>query len=251
MDPASEKTAASIRATLANAIRMWPYLGSNGIKKVFSIRQFVEQDSHSGEWLFITCRADQHALLKPLLSCWIAQAVTATLSLPESKDRRLWFFLDELASLNKIAISDLLERGRKYGAACVIGFQTLSQLRSIYGSDEASTILQNCKTGLFLQAVDAETAKAISNACGSEEILETGESQSLGLNEHRDGVNLTRRRVLRSTVLDSEFLRMPKLTGILRLPDDYPVAKITLIPKERPTIAREFMSVLVSGAAVC
>ncbi|MEI6806271.1 MAG: type IV secretion system DNA-binding domain-containing protein [Myxococcaceae bacterium] len=243
MDPASEKTAASIRATLANAIRMWPYLGSTKEKKLFSIRNFIENETGADAWLFITCRADQHALLKPLLSCWIAQAVTATLSLSENRDRKIWFFLDELASLQRIAISDLLERGRKYGAACVIGFQALSQLRTIYGADGASTILQNCKTGLFLQAVDAETAKAVSQACGNEEILETGESQSLGLDDHRNGVNLSRRRVVRPTVMDSEFLRMPKLTGILRLPDDYAVTKITLKPKDRPILAPEFVSV--------
>lgn len=248
MDPASEKTAASIRATLANAIRMWPYLGSSKEKKLFSVRRFIENETSSDAWLFITCRADQHALLKPLLSCWIAQAVTATLSLSEKRDRKIWFFLDELASLQKIAISDLLERGRKYGAACVIGFQALSQLRTIYGGDGASTILQNCKTGFFLQAVDAETAKAVSQACGNEEILETGESQSLGLNEHRNGVNLSRRRVVRPTVMDSEFLRMPKLTGILRLPDDYAVTKITLKPKDRPILAPEFVSI---GASSC
>lgn len=241
MDPASEKTAASIRATLANAIRMWPYLAVSNGKELFSVRKFVEESSNSDAWLFITCRADQHALLRPLLSCWIAQAVTATLSLKESRERRLWFFLDELASLNKISISDLLERGRKYGAACVLGFQTMSQLRSIYGNDDSSTILQNCKTGLFLQAVDTETAKAVSAACGSEEILETGESQTLSHNNARDGFNLTRRRVIKPTVLDSEFLRMPKLTGILRLPDDYPVSQIRLIPKDRPIQAPEFV----------
>jgi type IV conjugative transfer system coupling protein TraD len=241
MDPASEKTASSIRATLANYLRIWPYLRETKEGKGFSIRKFIADENSHGS-LFITSRADQHDFLKPILSCWLSLCINSILSLPENHQRRIWFFLDELASLHRIKISDFLERSRKYGGAAVLGIQATSQLQSIYGREDATSLMQNCKTGLFLQVADADTAKSVSAMCGTQEIWETGENQSFGRERHSDGASLARRRVVRPIVLDAEFLRLQKLEGYLRLPDDWPITKVQLQYKNRAKKAEDFIA---------
>jgi type IV conjugative transfer system coupling protein TraD len=244
IDPSSEATASSIRAVLTGYLGVWPYLKETDNPDnpdSFSIRNFIANDDNEG-FLFLTSRADQHDLLKPILSCWLSLCINATLSLPESRERRIWFFLDELASLHRVKIADFLERARKHGGAAVLGMQATSQLQSIYGKEDASSLLQNCKTGLYLQVSDADTAKSISAMCGNQEILEGGENQRFTRSYFKDGANLSRNRVVRPVVLDAELLNLQKLEGYLRLPDDWPITKIKLGFKDRPKLAEAFVA---------
>jgi type IV secretory pathway TraG/TraD family ATPase VirD4 len=41
--------------------------------------------------------------LRPLISAWVDVLCTSILSLGEDRDRRIWMFLDELASLEPSA----------------------------------------------------------------------------------------------------------------------------------------------------
>ena len=61
------------------------------------------------------------------------------MSEPE-EDQRLWFVVDELDALGAIdGLKDALARLRKFGGRCVLGFQSIAQVSSTYGSGEAQT----------------------------------------------------------------------------------------------------------------
>ncbi len=72
-------------------------------------------------------------------------------------DRRLWFIIDELDALGQIdGLKDALARLRKFGGRCVLGFQSIAQVRGTYGDAEAQTIVENCGNTLILRCSASE-----------------------------------------------------------------------------------------------
>ena len=67
------------------------------------------------------------------------------------------------------------------------------------------------------------------------------EGVSYGADPYRDGVTLTPRRELQSLALPSEITRLPNLTGYLKLPGPFPVARIELDYVNRPKTAPRFV----------
>lgn len=73
--------------------------------------------------LYITWREDMVEALRPLVSAWVDVLCTSILSLPEDRNRRLWAFLDELPSLEKLpSLIDAATKGRKMGLRLVTAF---------------------------------------------------------------------------------------------------------------------------------
>ena len=61
IDPAAEKMAIGVRATVSTKIRAWAYLPDPEAGQTpFSVRRFVEHEEGDA-WLFLTSRKDQHA----------------------------------------------------------------------------------------------------------------------------------------------------------------------------------------------
>src|SRR5690606_19675059 len=101
-------------------------------------------------WLFITYRDDQADMLRRLVATMLDLAIVEGLSLSEDQDRGLWFVMDEVDSLGRVSsLRGGLTKLRKYGGRCVLGLQTIAQLRATYGHDEAQTLLANCSTKLI------------------------------------------------------------------------------------------------------
>ena len=156
--PGNERMLAGVRSIIAVFLQSWRYLSEEG---TFSVRDWVTNDG--SQWLFLTYRDDQAPLLRPLVSTILEMAITEGLSLNEDPSRDLWFVLDEVDSLGKIsALRDGLSKLRKYGGKCVLGLQTISQLRATYGKDEAQTLMANIATKMVLRAGDGETAEYFS-----------------------------------------------------------------------------------------
>lgn len=234
ISPRADKAALSVRSTLAQSIRSMKFLKKTGRR--FSIRRWVENESDDS-WIFITRQARHRETLRPLITTWIDIAVSAVMSLCADRRRRVWLIIDELPSLNKLpALEQLLAEGRKYGACAVIGFQSYSQLASIYGNKGADTIAGLCSTWVVYRANDPETAKWAANAFGPEELIEPSEALSYGANEIRDGVSLNHTRKTRPLLLASEIMQLPDLTGFLRMPGAFPIGKFSI--KYKPPVER-------------
>lgn len=237
VEPKAEKTALSVKANMAAYARSLKFLPNDAEvdqDKIFSLRKWLRDDSATG-WLFMSSRADQKQSLRPLLSMWLDTIAATILSLDDKPDRRIWIIIDELPSLNRLpSLNELLAQGRKYGACGVLGFQSYAQLCDIYGKNGANEITGLCSTWLMYRSNEPETMEWCSKALGNKESEETREGISYGANEIRDGVSLNTSRQMRPLVLSSEFKALPNRTGYLRLPGDYPVARITVpyVPRE-------------------
>jgi type IV conjugative transfer system coupling protein TraD len=218
-----ERTSAGIQAELASVMRSFSYLDDtvDGL----SIRDWVANEKDDS-WLFITVKADQLPSLRPLITVWLDVAISAIMSLAPDRDRRLYCVIDELPTLQKLpSLSDFLARARKYGGCGILGFQSYPQLEATYGIQDAAAITGYCSTWVALRANDTPTAKHVSENLGQVEQVEANEGMSYGVNDMRDGVNLSRMQVTRPLVMHTEVTNLPNLCGYLRFGRNLPVVR--------------------------
>ncbi|ODP36356.1 MULTISPECIES: type IV secretion system DNA-binding domain-containing protein [Sphingomonas] len=233
-----ERTSAGIQAELASVMRSFSYLDDT--KDGFSIRDWVANEKDDS-WLFVTVKADQLPSLRPLITVWLDIAISAIMSLSADRNRRLYCVIDELPSLQKLpSLSDFLARARKYGGCGILGFQSYPQLEATYGIQDAAAITGYCSTWVALRANDTPTAKHVSENLGQVEQIEANEGMSYGVNDMRDGVNLSRMQVTRPLVLHTEVTNLPNLTGYLRFGRNLPVVRFQDIYHAMPSIAAAF-----------
>lgn len=235
----NDKMLNNTRATMVPYLAVFDYLPDEG---TFSIRDWIREDWRDN-WLFITYRDDQMGMLRNLVATALEMAVVEGLSLSEDQERGLWFVMDEVDSLGKVSsLRAGLTKLRKYGGRCILGLQTISQLRTTYGRDEAQTLLANTSVKCILRAGDAETAKSMENELGDQEIERTQFNESFSTNEHgqSQSQSVSTQVVRQSTVLASEVMGLPDLNGFLKLPGDE-IARIAVdyvgMPDVNPAFA--------------
>lgn len=228
----ADRATGSVLFMLAKAANLIQFLrvdGSGGVP--FAFRDFIHGlDKRAGAkpWIFVPRKEDYFEASKPLLACWLECAASAVLGLPPSPDRRIWFVLDELADLPRVDnLARLLPEGRKFGAAVVLTFQALGQMRHRYGPQIAESMLGCCNTKLFLQTIDSETRQWASETIGTCEVEIQTMTDALADGDNEARTTLGRMRRERPAVLESE-LRLPKFEGFLLFPDGLPVARIRL-----------------------
>jgi type IV secretory pathway TraG/TraD family ATPase VirD4 len=228
-DQGANKALSSTRFILTNYINPHKYLHPGD----FSLRHWLEQGKGS---LYITWREDMAEALRPLISTWFDVLVGSILSLPPSDARLVWFFLDELASMERLSsLEDGLTKGAKHGGRFVCGLQSTAQLDDIYTRDKA-VVLRSCFRNLLVLNIpntDPVTAEEYSKGLGEREFIRTEKSRAYNW-QRGNTVTHTKRHVRERAVMPSEIHKLPDLTGYLKLAGDYPIAKVKLTPKDYP-----------------
>lgn len=242
------RMAASVRGTLLPYLEALQFLPSDANPETeFSLRAWVENASTvkgRAPWLFITTRANYHQSSRPLISCWLDSLAFSLMSLRSDTKRRLWFFIDELPSLNRLpSINRLLAEARKYGAACVLGIQGISQLRSIYGRDDAESIASLCNTHAIFRLNDPDSAHWASRLLCEREVEEPSESMTYSANDKRDSINLSQRRYTRPIVMPTEIQQLENLHCFVKLAGNYPIANTSVRFQERREVAPAYIEV--------
>lgn len=242
LDPKAGAMPSNLIATVTSKLAAWTSLpDARTGQSPFSIRDFVRRPDGDA-WLFLSTTEDQRALLKPLLSLWSDVAATAILTLEKCHESKIWFVLDEVASLQKLpALPGLLERGRKHGCATLLGLQAMPQLEDAYGNKLARAIASQPQTWLVLRSVEPETARFLESALGQTEFVEAQTSYSMGAQSYRDGVSLQERVATRPVALASEISSLPDLSGFLKLPGGHEVFRVSYRYRERAVIAPPFV----------
>ena len=215
----NDKMLNNTRATMLPYLSVFDYLPDEGR---FSIRQWIQEDCRDN-WLFITYRDDQMGMLRNLVATALEMALVEGLSLSENQERGLWFVMDEVDSLGKVtSLRAGLTKLRKYGGRCVLGLQTVAQLRTTYGRDEAQTLIANTSVKCILRAGDSETAKSMEHELGEQEIerSQVNDSFSMSDNGQTQSQSTSTQVVRQSAVLASEIMGLPDLQGFLKIPGD-------------------------------
>jgi len=224
LDPDNARMFGSIRAVTGSAVAAFEYIRTQRAR-AFSVREWVRGRSSSGV-LFLPYQADQIAALRSLIATWIRIAIFEAMSQPGDRDQRLWFVVDELDALGAIdGLKDALARLRKFGGRCVLGFQSIAQVSSTYGSGDAQTIVENCGNTLILRCSGSEnggTSEFASKLIGEREIVRRqttrGRDREGGFSGRagRRSTNVSEQHVTEAAVMPSELEQLADLCGYLK-----------------------------------
>lgn len=222
-----EKTSASIRANMIASLRFLEFLRDDG--EPFSVREWVKSDRPG--FVFLTGDAEHSAATRNIISTIIEVAANALMTCDEKRDPSLWFFIDEVPTLNRLPflVSKLAEI-RQFGGAFVLGYQVYAQLEDIYGEKGAQSISGTLNNRVVFNTPDARTAKLFSDSLGFEDVVEQRENLSFGAHESRDGVAFISQRVERPIVTASEIQALPQFEAFIRFAYDAPTAKVRFDP---------------------
>ncbi|RWR26385.1 hypothetical protein D2T29_20715 [Sinirhodobacter populi] len=236
--PHVEKTSASIRANMIAELRFLEFLRDDG--EPFSVREWVTSEKPG--FLFLTGDAEHSAATRNVISTAVEVAANALMTCEERRDPSLWFFLDEVPSLNRLPflVSKLAEV-RQFGGAFVLGYQVYAQLEDIYGEKGAQSIAGTLNNRIVFNTPDARTAKLFSDSLGFQDLIEQRENLSFGAHESRDGVAFMSQRVERPIVTPSEIQALPQFEAYIRFAYDAPTAKVLFEPVSTEARAEKFI----------
>ena len=225
-NPKAEKTTLSFVSTLSSSVQFLKHLGS--FKKKFLLRDWV-RDEEAVNWVFVTSNTKMRATLNPLVAAIFNSVSGELMSLKrnrEKRNRRVWFIMDELPTIQKLRfLQPLLAEGRKYGACVFAGLQGTSQFEENYGMNGARTILNLFNTKFFFRCEENQAKEEVSKWLGEEEVEEAKESVSYGAHQMRDGKSINMQRTIRRLVLPTEIGKLDDLTCYLKFPGKLPIAK--------------------------
>jgi type IV secretory pathway TraG/TraD family ATPase VirD4 len=148
--------------------------------------------------------------------------VNEILSLEDDPNRRIWLFLDELATLGKIdALLQAFSLGRSKGLCVVAGIQDMGKIEHHYNPMLAKSISNTFGTKIFLRCSDVETSQWASKVLGDQDIYERQVSEG----ESSEGLfskkikTKTEHNVLRTRSLftPTEVANFHNLQGVLQV----------------------------------
>ncbi len=238
------KTSGSIRANMITELAFLEYLRDDAAP--FSTRDWVVNDRPG--FVFLTGSAEQAAATHNIISTVFEVAANALMTTAESRDPKVWFFLDEVPTLNRLPfLPKSLAEIRQFGGAFVVGYQVFSQLEDLYGPKGAETISGNLNNRVVFNTPDAETAKRSSASLGEEDVIEQQGNISFGAHETRDGAGFVERRTQRPIVTPAEIQSLPQFVAFLRPAYDSPTAKVRFEPVKTTATAEKFIPYKGSG----
>jgi hypothetical protein len=221
----ADRATASIIFTLNKYIRPLRQMPAGD----FSIRRWMG-DAQAGN-IWITWREDQRTALAPMIPVWIDLIFAMILSEAPTFERRLWVFMDELASLGRLySFEAAVSKGRKHGLCVVGGIQDFVQMDQQLGDLPAKAVLSCFRSLLVLGGANALTTKRASEMIGMHEV----ERHPLGVQGQLRINTRERRRETEQVVMPAEISNLPDLQGYLKYGKDWPLAKIKFGVRDYP-----------------
>ncbi len=212
LDQPESKTTLSILTTFQTHMQIVSVLAeawSDPSARRFSIRNWLHHPTRYRPLIL------QHDPGYPELSrIWIGSmlgllaSAVGSPTLAESRERRVWLFLDEFPQLPPIKqFPTFLELGRSKGVAVVIGAQDTAQIRAVYGQDQAKSWFGMTGTKIITRINASEAAEDISRLIGEQEVERRTKSstQSGGKSSVTESTQREMRRVITASEIGSRL----------------------------------------------
>jgi Type IV secretion-system coupling protein DNA-binding domain len=194
---------------IATTLRMLPTVADHPVSE-WTAKAWSE---HRRGWIFLTSTTTTRKAIRPLHCVWLDMLVMHLLSTRRPDQKRVWFLIDELASLQKLPqLHTALTENRKSENPVVLGFQGRSQLETRYGND-AEAMLSQPATKIFFRTDEPRAAKWISDNIGEVEIERLKETHYDGGNRSK---NFTLERLREPLVMPSEIQGLVDLSAYLK-----------------------------------
>jgi type IV secretory pathway TraG/TraD family ATPase VirD4 len=154
---------------------------------------------------------------------------------PTEAQKRVWFIIDELASLQKLPqLHTAITEARKSRNPVVLGFQGKAQLEYLYGH-LAEVMLSQPATSVWLTTKEPNAGEWVARFIGKVEIERLRETHFDGT---RAGRNFTLDRQVEPLVLESEISGLPDLHAYMKYRNH--VTRFSFPYFVMPEIARDF-----------
>ena len=211
IDPRAHQQRAGVLGSLglvADSLRLLPKKGhGNG---EWSATEWAE--TRRG-WIFITSLPAEREALRPLQSLWIDLLVLRLLNEEKDGQKRAWFVIDELASLQKLPqLHTAITENRKSKNPVILGFQGKSQLECLYGH-LAEVMLSQPATSVWLKTKEPTAGEWVSRFIGKVEIERLRETHFDG---SRSGRNFALDRQVEPLVMESEISGLADLHAYMK-----------------------------------
>ena len=211
IDPRAHQQRAGVLASLglvADSLRLLPKRDeSNG---VWTATEWAEKRQG---WIFLTSLPAEREALRPLQSLWIDWLVLRLLNEPTEAQKRVWFVIDELASLQKLPqLHTAICEARKSRNPVVLGFQGKAQLEYLYGH-LAEVMLSQPATSIWLTTKEPKAGQWVTEFIGKVEIERLRETHFDGT---RAGRNFALDRQVEPLVLESEISGLADLHAYMK-----------------------------------
>ena len=219
----------SVRSIAIQHLSAIEHLANQNEGTPFSVRKWIREGRGV---LFLPYQANEIASLRNAISTWMRLAIFEAMSAPEG-DQHIWFIVDELDALGTIdGLKDALTRLRKFGGRCVLGFQSIGQVRGTYGDADAQSIVENCGNTLILRCSASEyggTAEFASRLIGKREVVRQQRStRSSTADFFKKTHTVSDHVVIEDAVMASEIEQLADLRGILKLASQPHWQRVTL-----------------------
>lgn len=166
LSPTAPQMAESVRGTLMVAtrgLRVLPKF-SDG-REIFSIREWARKPRG---FIFIGATEAHREATLPVVTTWLDALIRRLHDKPAGR-KRVWVIADEVQTLRRLSsLEGLVTRGRKQGIAAVLGCQSVSQLKALYGIG-ATTIMSQPSTKVFYRCSEPELSKYVEDLIGTVE----------------------------------------------------------------------------------
>lgn len=227
IDSSDSPASASIISILQERIQFFRYLVD--LDGDFSFRKFIRNEREDRN-LFILNIEQYSALFKPLMTLAIDAMVREALSLPDALNRRIFFVLDELGTLNRMdSIIKLETVGRSKGACLVCANQDLGRIEEAYGRANLKSFFNNFNTTFTFRIREPETAEFLSRAIGEQQLIKISQSRQMSPSEVGDRKSISEQEKIERLILPTEFQSLPDLHAIINIAG-YGVSSIAIPP---------------------
>ena len=217
-DPSSEQ-AEGVHAVLMMHVS-WLEFAPDG---PFSLREWARQSTDSV--IFITNTEEVSNIMRPYLSLFADLAGKRFLTLPEGAEteKSIYLILDELGNMQCLpSVKRLLTAGRSKGIVMELGIPDFASIESVYGREDAHTIINSCGSKLILNLGDPDAARFFSDLASEEECWESTTHYAISECDHRGGENHDRQVRNRMVIMPAEIMRLQVGQGYFMLPGGNP-----------------------------
>lgn len=182
----------------------------------FSVRQWLTDGKKDS--LFILSTPDHVEAMKPLMNLFLSTLLTAHKSLPDDRDRRIFYLLDELGILPLVpGLADALNFGPSKGLCALLGFQSIQQIEEVYGKNVVAAMLSSAAIHLMFSVGNEVTLESLSRLIGEVEVIESRATLSTGITDNRHGGSSMDQLVKKRLVLPDQIKDLPPLQAYLKI----------------------------------
>ncbi|WP_196600377.1 type IV secretory system conjugative DNA transfer family protein [Pectinatus frisingensis] len=208
------ETSADVLATLMQRISFFKNL--RDLDGDFSFREWAKSSTRQN--VFLLNSAEYQKAFAPLMTLVMDLVCRTMLSMPDDENRRTYFVLDEIGSLDKMdSLISLETIGRSKGVSLICASQDFGQIAEKYGKDNLQTFVNNFNTNFYFRLNDAKTAKEIADSIGKQQIKRKAENHSISIEDSRTNKSNSEQEHTEYLVMPEELQQLDVGTAYCRI----------------------------------